>query len=187
MLHAGELTYSVVGPAGEAPLGATIMEAYEAIARALAAGLRRLGVEVELARVAAEPRRREGASPPCFASAGRHEIVVGGRKLIGSAQRRVGRGVLQHGSLLTDGTHERLADVMRIEDERRRETVRRVLREKTTHLSALLEHPVSFNEVADALRQGFEETWGLSLREACLTDGEREAAKTLATEYTMWS
>ncbi len=185
VLHAGELTYSVVGPAGEDPLGRSIMEAYEAIARALAAGLGRLGVEVELAPVATEAMSRDGASPPCFASAGRYEIVVGGRKLIGSAQRRVGRGVLQHGSLLTDATHERIADVMLLADDRRRETVRRLLGQKTTHLSALLGRPVGFDEVAAAVRLGFADAWGVSLDEGCLTEAERKVAETLATEYAI--
>ncbi len=185
VLHAGELTYSVVGPAGEDPLGRSIMEAYESIARALAAGLGRLGVEVELAPVATEAIGRDGASPPCFASAGRYEIVVGGRKLIGSAQRRVGRGVLQHGSLLMDSTHERIADLMLVADDRRRETVRRLLAQKTTHLSALLGRPVAFGEVAEAVRFGFAHAWGVSLDEGRLTEAELEAAETLATEYAI--
>lgn len=187
VLHAGELTYSVVGPAGEEPLGRSIMEAYEAIARALAEGLRELGVEVELSPVATEAVGRDGASPPCFASAGRYEIVVDGRKLVGSAQRRVGRGVLQHGSLLTDATHERIAEVMRVEDERRRDAVRKVLARKTTSLSAILGRDVAFDEVAEAVRAGFARAWGVSLTEGRLTDGERETVKTLATEYAMWS
>ena len=80
VLHAGELTYSVVGESGEPPLGASIMEAYGAIAAALVAGLRSLGVSAELAAVPTASRvRGGGASPPCFVSAGRFEIVVDGR------------------------------------------------------------------------------------------------------------
>ncbi len=185
VLHAGELTYSVVGPAGEEPLGRSIMEAYEAIAQALAAGLSHLGIDVELAQVATEAMSRDGASPPCFASAGRYELVIGGRKLIGSAQRRVGRGVLQHGSVLTDATHERIADVMLLADDRRRETVRRLLRQKTTHLSGILGRPVLFAEVAEAVKCGFAHAWGVSLDEGRLTDAERKAVETLATEYAI--
>ncbi len=187
VLHAGELTYSVVGPAGEPPLGTSIMQAYEAIARALAAGLGLLGIRVELAQVRTEAVARGGAAPPCFASAGRYEIVVDGRKLVGSAQRRVGRGVLQHGSLLTDPTHERISEVMLLDDARRRERVRRLLASKTTNLSALLGRPVGFPEVAEAVREGFARAWGVSLHEAGLTAEEEETAKTLATEYAVLS
>ncbi|HXV36239.1 MAG TPA: hypothetical protein VEC18_03770, partial [Myxococcota bacterium] len=45
----------------------------------------------------ARPERR--ASFDCFASAVGHEIVAAGRKLAGSAQRRAGGGILQHGSI----------------------------------------------------------------------------------------
>lgn len=185
VLHAGELTYSVVGPSGEPPLGGTIMEAYQAIAEALVAGLSALGVEADLARVATEARGRGGVSPPCFVSAGRFEVVVGGRKLIGSAQRRVGRGVLQHGSLLIDSTHERLADVLRLESDRERAVVRRALSTKTTDLNAILGRDVRFAEVADAMRSGFETAWGVKFNEAPLTDAESGLAEELSTNYAV--
>ncbi|MBD3366788.1 MAG: hypothetical protein GF405_01285 [Candidatus Eisenbacteria bacterium] len=183
VLHAGELTYSVVGPSGVPPLGTTIMEAYLAIAQALVAGLSLLGLRAELAQVASDPRSRgEGASPPCFASAGRYEVVVGGRKLVGSAQRRVGRALLQHGSLLIDATHEQLAEVQRARSEREREIFRRALRSKTTTLERELGRPVSFDEVARAVRLGFENAWGVELDEGGLTEHEKADAEKLATE-----
>jgi len=52
VLHAGELTYSVVGRSGEPPLGGTIAESYKAIADGLLLGLEQLGVRAELAAVA---------------------------------------------------------------------------------------------------------------------------------------
>jgi lipoate-protein ligase A len=181
VLHAGELTYSVVGHAGAAPLGNTIMESYLAIAQGLLAGLARLGVAAELVQVGAEPRAtRSGASPPCFASAGRYEVVLGGRKLVGSAQRRREGSILQHGSLLIDDTHERIADVLRI-DEPLRRAVRRSLAEKTVNLTAILGRPVGFEETAGAMRLGFEEAWGIVLAEGVLSDDEKDTAGSLAT------
>lgn len=185
VLHAGELTYAVTALSGRPPLGTTIQETYRAIAEALLAGLRELGVDAELERVGTGPSGRgEGASAPCFVSSGRFEIVVGGRKLVGSAQRRAGRGVLQHGSLLLDGTHAEIANVMAV-DEAARRRVRELLRAKTTDLSAILGRRVSFDEVARALKAGFERAWGLALRESGLSDAEREAARSLATDYVI--
>ncbi len=186
VLHAGELTYSVAGRAGEPPLGNTIMESYRAVALALVAGLGPLGVEADLAQLAASPRGRGGgASPPCFVSAGRFEIVAAGRKLVGSAQRRTGNAVLQHGSLLIDGTHARLVDVLRLDDEGRRSRLRRLLAAKTTDLETVLERPVAFDEVARAIRSGFEIAWGVELALGALTSAEIEASNRLATEYTV--
>ena len=187
VLHAGELTYAVVGPSGEPPLGASIMETYLAIARALLAGLRELGAGGELARVGAETRARGGdASPPCFAGAGRFEVIVGGRKLVGSAQRRVGNAVLQHGSLLIDGSHAELADLLRIASEERRRSIRLSLEQKTTDLTSILGRPVEFAEVAAAVARGFELAWGTELVPGDLSHTEAEEAGRLATEYAVY-
>lgn len=184
VLHAGELTYSVVGMAGAEPLGETIMETYLAISRALLAGLAVLGVRADLEQVASPVRvRGKDASPPCFASSGRFEIVTDGKKLVGSAQRRLGGAILQHGSLLIDGTHARIADLLRV-PEPRRAAIRRSLEEKTTCLEELMRRRPEFGEVARAVARGFERAWGVNLEPACLTASEAEDASVLATEYT---
>ena len=56
--------------------------------------------------------RRAGAAPAfCFARAGAYELAAGGRKLVGSAQRRQGGAFLQHGSVLLDADPDRLRAV----------------------------------------------------------------------------
>ena len=121
-------------------------------------------------------------APPCFVSAGRFEVVVGGRKLVGSAQRRSGAAVLQHGSLLTDGTHEQLADVLRIRHESDREAIRRTLAGKATDLRSLLSGPVEYRRLAAAIRTGFEKAWGFELSPGVLTERESETVCRLTTE-----
>lgn len=99
VLHDREITYSFIAP--ESSLG-PLKVAYSAINRALLAGLRRLGLEPEL-----QPARRRAAPAPsvapCFEDPAEGEIVLGGRKLLGSAQWRGGMVMLQHGSLLLSG------------------------------------------------------------------------------------
>ncbi len=186
VFHAGELTYSVVGPSGAAPLGATIMEAYRAIGEALVAGLAALGVAAGLEETGTDPGiRRGGASPPCFVSSGRFEVVVGGRKLIGSAQRRVGRGVLQHGSLLIDSRHAGLADLLPSLTATERAAVRRSLEARTATLEGILGRPVGFDEVAAAVRTGFAGAWDVELPEGALTDSETALTTELASTYAI--
>jgi lipoate-protein ligase A len=112
VLHDREVTYSVAVPDGTPPFGDGIDAACRAVAAGLLAGLRLLGVDAVLAPaargVASGPRH-----PGCFASASRHEILAGGRKLVGSAQRRSGGAFLQHGSILLEGHGERLARLLR--------------------------------------------------------------------------
>lgn len=95
LLHDGDVTYSVTAPAGaDDPLGA----AYARINELLADALGRLGVHTEPA-VGAARERRPGRDA-CFAAPSRGELVVAGRKLVASAQRRENGALLQHGSIL---------------------------------------------------------------------------------------
>ena len=112
VLHDREITYSVAVPAGTAPFGSGLDAAYRAVAAGLVAGLRRLGVD---ARAAPSPRGqgRAGRHPGCFAAVARHEIAVGGRKLVGSAQRRSAGAFLQHGSILLEGHAGALGALLR--------------------------------------------------------------------------
>jgi lipoyl(octanoyl) transferase len=71
--------------------------AYAFINDVLLDALRALGVRA---------RRAEKSAPmapglrPCFDAPSAHEIVLGDRKLVGSAQWRQGQSLLQHGSIL---------------------------------------------------------------------------------------
>src|SRR5581483_5152457 len=66
----------------------------------LADALRGLGV----APVAAAPagRERRPGADACFAAPSAGELVVAGRKLVASAQRREAGALLQHGSILLE-------------------------------------------------------------------------------------
>src|SRR5207237_329386 len=92
-----EVTYSVTAPATS---GAGVSESYERINLLLMYALRSLGVAVAPAR----PTQRASAPSltPCFAEPADRELVVGGRKLVASAQWRDGGALLQHGSILLD-------------------------------------------------------------------------------------
>src|SRR5207244_10788664 len=77
---------------------------------ALCLGYNRLGVPAVLApdtRKAA-PLTHDG-DPPFFLSPSRYELMVDGRKIVGSAQRRVRRSFLQHGSMPITCNRETLA------------------------------------------------------------------------------
>ena len=109
VLHDRELTYSVVVPA-EGP--GSMRALYRSINQALVVGLVRLGVPASLA-----PRRGRPASPaagPCFHEPAEGEVVVDGRKLVGSAQVRMGDTLLQHGSILVEADQDGLEVLQRV-------------------------------------------------------------------------
>jgi lipoate-protein ligase A len=164
-----ELTYSVVGTADDLGVSADLLETYRWIGRALLHGLRALGADAELVPVA--PASTTPAF--CFARTGSYEIEVGRRKLVGSAQRRHGGSFLQHGAVLIGVDAPRLRALF--------PTTRDPLAPLTT-LEAVLGRRPSFEEVALALRAGFETEHGLDLKPGGLTPAELASAEALARE-----
>jgi lipoate-protein ligase A len=144
VLHDHEVTYSVVFPARE--LGG-LRRAYRLINEALVAGLALLGVQAGLA--ASTLARRRPSLRACFDGSAEGEVVVGGRKLLGSAQARIGGTVLQHGSLLLSGDQALLAQATGVP-----------LEHAPVTLSELVDPVPAHDEVTDALARGFSEVVG---------------------------
>ena len=94
LLHEGEVTYSVTAPS---PDGASLAEDYRAINIFLREAITRLGIVV--VEAPGEGGLRPGGAA-CFAEPSAGELLVGSRKLVGSAQVRERRALLQHGSIL---------------------------------------------------------------------------------------
>ena len=95
VLHGGDLTYALAAPTALLPDG--LHASYRLVAGALLAALRSLGVEAE--RSGLQALGPDRGAFDCFERAAPEEVCAAGRKLAGSAQRRTGAGVLQHGSL----------------------------------------------------------------------------------------
>jgi lipoate-protein ligase A len=112
LLHHREVTYSVTAPlAHDEPAGT----AYRRINLLLINALERLGVPASPAERARHASRPSGA--PCFAEPSAGELLVAGRKLVGSAQWRQEGALLQHGSILVDDDQSRIAELMRVPPE----------------------------------------------------------------------
>lgn len=100
VLHDMELTYSVVAGNGHPLFSDGIMDGYRLISTAIVDALKECGVRAEFAPPPATPSGKGGAGGACFRSPSRYEVLAGGKKLAGSAQRRFKRSFLQHGSIL---------------------------------------------------------------------------------------
>ncbi len=121
VLHGDELTYAIASNDLSQFDGGSIYSTYRRISEALSLGYRRLGIESilspETVRRNGEKRRQKIAyDDPCFVSPSRYELLVDGRKLVGSAQRRLRRGFLQHGSMPITCDRGLLARSTRFED-----------------------------------------------------------------------
>jgi lipoate-protein ligase A len=148
--HEHDVTYAVAAPIA---MFGGLRAAYHAIHARVAAAMHALGVAATLApdRPTARPPDRRGS---CFATAVGGELLIGGRKVVGSAQVREGRAFLQHGSILLAGSQEVIRVVSR----------KPQAASAATTLSAELGRPVSFEEVADAITAA----WGDDITSAAL-------------------
>jgi lipoate-protein ligase A len=176
ILHAQELTYSVVIPTTHEWFKILPLDLYRQLSEAIAAGLRQLGAEVDFApgeklHVEGRPLRMA-----CFASAARNELTAAGKKIVGSAQRRFRQGILQHGSILLDTAHEQLPEFL-TGDETGRAIERRRLKNHTTTLRQVCGRLVDFEEAALALRRGFAEALGIDFINDAITDEEHQIAE----------
>lgn len=100
VLHSREITYSIVSSDTKV-FSATLAESYRRISSALILGLEKMALRARLA--GPPPSSYSRGNMPCFAYPARDEIEIEGRKIVGSAQKRVGERFLQHGSIPLQG------------------------------------------------------------------------------------
>jgi lipoate-protein ligase A len=113
--HHHELTYAIAIPPGF-PHGRPNTALYVAVHGAIAAALEGRGVPA--GRAGDRPREHlSGPDRPflCFTDRNAEDIVSNGHKVVGSAQRRRGGAVLQHGSLLLARSPE-VAELLGVSD-----------------------------------------------------------------------
>ncbi len=160
ILHSEELTYSIVLP-NSAELSNE--EIYNLTSAALAKGLSFFDpvfskVEKENLQPDFKSLYGKQESVLCFSSTARYEIKYEGKKLIGSAQRRMANGLLQHGSILVGTHHRNIVKYLSVPDEDKLKILKEIT-EKTTEISTILNSEIDFDNLTEALIRGFTEVW----------------------------
>jgi lipoate-protein ligase A len=184
ILHTDELTYAIVATSTDQHVGGGVLESYQRISRGLVASLTLLGLSVEVQPDLSVPEVQR-SNPVCFQVPSAYEITVNGRKLIGSAQVRRRDGVLQHGSLPLRGDISRICQVLHFEDEASQSQAVHFLQDRAATVEELLGSSITWQQVADAVIQGFREALDLDLELDSPSDSEIIQAKRLASScYT---
>ena len=157
VLHDDELTYAVASN-DSVCFGDSIYANYKSVSEALCQGFNRLGVPATLApETRRVPSQANGTDPPCFMSPSRYELTVRGRKIVGSAQRRLRRSFLQHGSMPISCDRETLARATRMPDAS-------PLYEEMAGLSEFLPGRPTTQELTTALAAGFQARFSMEFR-----------------------
>ncbi len=163
ILHAEELTYSVVT---SVDFGPPPRELYNLISNALVKGLIFFNpVFKALELEAIQPDFREELKKPagsiCFSSTARHEVKFAGRKIIGSAQRKMSDAILQHGSILIGPFHRKLVEYLKV-PESEKEALKKEMAQKTIEINSILDMPAELPELYNSIKKGFEEEFNCS-------------------------
>ncbi|MBK8945558.1 MAG: hypothetical protein IPM32_09850 [Ignavibacteriae bacterium] len=157
ILHSEELTYSVVIPNYKNLSGRLI---YEQISEAIVIGLRKYDsqlndVELENHQPNFSDLIKEHSGGLCFASTAKSEIKFRGKKLVGSAQRKLGDKILQHGSILIGKNHLNIVNYLNIAEENKTE-LKTEMQNKTIEISSILKRSINIFELQHNIILGFE-------------------------------
>jgi len=162
IVHADELTYSLVLPASAA--GAAPAEIYRRVNAAIISAVESLTGKRGLVR---EHGGNGGAGVNrvrtfyCFERRSPHDLLAGADKLAGSAQRRAGRAMLQHGSVILR---------------------RAFAAQASASLAEIAGREVGFEEAAEALARAFRDA-GTALQPGALAQAERDAIGPLKSKH----
>lgn len=162
IFHDVELTYSFCSNIKDHPDFISPLSSYIAVCRGIIKGLERSGIKAEI-RGFSEGKEPSYTTRDCFSLSSRHDIVVDGKKLVGSAQRRNREAFLQHGSILIDINRELWDNIF----------VERTDFSKITTLKELLGECISFDLLITNITKGFEEILSVCFEESGLTEEER--------------
>lgn len=152
----GEITYSIT--LGLDNRSKDIVGSYKLICSGIVEALKELGVESEFRPV--------------------NDVLVGERKISGSAQTRKKGVLLQHGTFMYDTDIETLAQVLKVSNEKLSDKFVKSVRKRVTTVRIECEQ-ASYEDTLDAMTKGFSNIFG-ELHASTPSNSLMEEAKALA-------
>lgn len=162
VFHEEELTYSIVIPETHPQIPENILKSYGRICGAVMKGLENLGIESKYAPI--------------------NDIITGGKKISGNAQTRKAKIVLQHGTVLTDVDVDKMFSVLKVPNEKIKDKLIADVKQRVTSIKHVLGKEIRFEDVAEAMKIGFEEEFGVELIEEPLSEEEKELTRKFEKE-----
>jgi lipoyl(octanoyl) transferase len=166
ILHSQELTYSVIYPIESSSSAKNI---YNEINLALRNGLINFDTrlnEIDLEHTQPDFKEfyKSQISSICFAVSAKSELNFKGKKLVGSAQRKLGNLILQHGSILCGGYHKKIVEYLNVTDDKRDEMLKEIS-STTTDLKSALNMEIDYAKLNVAILNGFKEQYNSDFEE----------------------
>jgi lipoyl(octanoyl) transferase len=184
LLHQHELTYSLVAPIPHPGIPDNLAGAFCEVSKAVILSLEKAGVTNP--KMVGKGKRTPGMnrkrSPACFSASNHWEISVKGKKLAGSAQRRLNGAFLQHGSILLDKDCELANSLFRYFSETEKNRGLKELTSNTLTLKEVLPFNMDWKILTHYFVEGFQETFPASWQPGFLSFLEKELVKNYLDE-----
>ncbi|MCX6665324.1 MAG: biotin/lipoate A/B protein ligase family protein [Euryarchaeota archaeon] len=164
VFHDKELTYSIVISESHPKMPVNIMKSYGLICGAIINGLNHLGIKSEYAPI--------------------NDIVTGGKKISGNAQTRKFGTVLQHGTIIMDVDVDLMFSLLKVPSEKIKDKLIKDVKQRVTSIKHILGKELNFDDVAFAMKQGFEQEFDVELIEGSLTKEEMVLAKKFEKDFS---
>lgn len=163
ILHSEELTYSVIYPSNK---NYSKNDLYREVNLALKKGLvffdRKLSdIDLENNSPHFPSFYKEEKSAVCFSVSSKYEINYHGKKLVGSAQRKIGNVILQHGSILCGHYHKKIVEYLNLQ-KLSPDNLRNEMDETTIDLKEILKYKIDIEKLKYSVRSGFEQHFDFS-------------------------
>jgi lipoate-protein ligase A len=157
ILHSQELTYSVIYPISNL---ISVKDIYNELNIALKKGLiifnpKLSAIELEHKQPNFKEFYKSDLNAICFAVSAKSELNYYGKKLVGSAQRKLGNVILQHGSILCGSYHKKIVEYLTT-DEAKKEKIYDEISSTTIDLKLILNYQVDYGLLSCAILKGFE-------------------------------
>lgn len=158
IIHKGDITYSLVIPL-ESYLGKTAPEVYRKTGEIFQTGLNMLNIPAELVKSKLNPDYVNRIS--CFSASARYELQIGGKKILGSAQKIESGKILQQGTLFIDNKNEDFGQL---------------------GLKQVTGKNFEIDEIVSIIKKAFIDL-GINIKNGELTEEEKELTKKLLSKY----
>jgi len=171
ILHAEELTYSVVYPISSEKSPKQI---YLEINLALKEGLinynsKLESIDLEHTQPHFPSFYKDAKSTLCFAVSAMNELNYDGKKVAGSAQRKIGNIILQHGSILCGSYHKKIIDYLNLPSEKVAE-IDHEIESTTTELETILDDKINYSKLSQSIKKGFENHFNIKFEEEIFSE-----------------
>src|SRR3989338_5705706 len=174
VFHDEEITYSFILPENNGLLPSEVNESYKIIANALVIALKKINIDAEIKKV---PEKIKTSI--CFNSSNWYELLVNGKKISGSAQRRMNGKILQHGPILMDFDYNKNNSLFNPNNNFGNVNN---LKQRITSLKKELKKEINYQELAQAIKLGFKENFNFEIIDDFLTNEEIKLAGKLGEE-----